>query len=55
MELRRFGQKKNRTWYAQQPFHLRDFSVMILALCLLGISFWLFHVNGGRFYNPFNK
>ncbi|MDV5039988.1 energy-coupling factor transporter transmembrane component T, partial [Enterococcus faecalis] len=53
MELRRFGQKKNRTWYAQQPFHLRDFSVMILALCLLGISFWLFHVNGGRFYNPF--
>ncbi|MGC3232812.1 energy-coupling factor transporter transmembrane protein EcfT, partial [Enterococcus faecalis] len=27
--------------------------VMILALCLLGISFWLVHVNGGRFYNPF--
>ncbi|ALS01984.1 hypothetical protein ATZ33_11505 [Enterococcus silesiacus] len=54
MELRRFGEKKNRTWYAQQPFRRSDFLVMGLAILLTAISFALFKVNGGRFYNPFN-
>lgn len=54
MELRRFGEKKKRTWYAQQPFHLSDFLVMGLAIALTVLSFTLFTVNGGRFYNPFN-
>lgn len=53
MELRRFGEKKKRTWYAQQPFHPSDFLVMGLAVVLTVISFSLFKVNGGRFYNPF--
>ncbi|OJH00074.1 cobalt transporter [Enterococcus termitis] len=53
MELRRFGEKKKRTWYAQQPFHLGDFAVIGLAVVLTIISFALFNVNGGRFYNPF--
>ncbi|GGD04709.1 energy-coupling factor transporter transmembrane component T family protein [Enterococcus wangshanyuanii] len=53
MELRRFGEKKKRTWYAQQPFHLADLVVIGLALILTILSFALFKVNGGRFYNPF--
>lgn len=53
MELRRFGEKKKRTWYAQQPFHKVDFLVMLLGVLLTIFSFSLFKVNGGRFYNPF--
>lgn len=53
MELRRFGEKKKRTWYAQQPFCLSDFLVMGVAVALTVISFALFKVNDGRFYNPF--
>lgn len=53
MELRRFGEKKKRTWYAQQPFHKVDFVVMLLGILLTIFSFSLFKVNGGRFYNPF--
>ncbi|MBO0473587.1 cobalt transporter [Enterococcus sp. DIV0840] len=54
MELRRFGEKNKRTWYAQQPFHRFDFLVIGLAILLTVLSFALFKVNGGRFYNPFN-
>lgn len=53
MELRRFGEKKRRTWYSQQPFKKSDFLVISLAIFLTLISFSLFYVNGGRFYNPF--
>lgn len=53
MELRRFGEKKKRTWYARQPFHFADIVVIGLALTLTALSFALFKVNGGRFYNPF--
>lgn len=53
MELRRFGEKKTRTWYAQQPFQKKDSVVIGSAFCLLAISFGLFYLNGGRFYNPF--
>lgn len=53
MELRRFGEKKRRTWYSQQPFRKSDFVVIGLAIILTLISFSLFYVNGGRFYNPF--
>lgn len=53
MELRRFGEKKKRTWYAQQPFYRLDFVVMALGVLLTVLSFSLFKVNGGRFYNPF--
>ncbi|MGM0218178.1 energy-coupling factor transporter transmembrane component T family protein [Enterococcus sp. AZ126] len=54
MELRRFGEKKKRTWYAQQPFHASDFLVIGFGVLLTVLSFLLFKVNGGRFYNPFN-
>lgn len=53
MELRRFGEKKKRTWYSQQPFHRSDIAVMCLGVFLTVLSFSLFKVNGGRFYNPF--
>lgn len=53
MELRRFGEKKKRTWYAQQPFHSYDWFVIVVAICLTCLSFALFKVNHGRFYNPF--
>lgn len=53
MELRRFGQKKKRTWYVAQPFRPYDYLVIVCALIMLGVSIALFKVNQGRFYNPF--
>lgn len=53
MELRRFGQKKKRTWYVDQPFHSRDYLLMLLSVAVVVVSLLLFRVNGGRFYNPF--
>ncbi len=53
MELRRFGQKKERTWYVEQPFKARDITLIFSAIGLFLISLALFKVNGGRFYNPF--
>jgi energy-coupling factor transport system permease protein len=53
MELRRFGKKKKRTWYAYQGFSKIDFIAMGLALALLLVALLLFKVNGGRFFNPF--
>ena len=53
MELRRFGQKKSRTWYVDQPFKKKDWLVMLAAIVIFGVSLSLFKFNGGRFYNPF--
>lgn len=53
MELRRFGQKKKRTWYVDQPFQMKDYLLIALSILLVLITIALFHVNGGRFYNPF--
>lgn len=53
MELRRFGQKKKRTWYVDQPFLGKDYALMLSSVVLFAISLLLFRVNGGRFYNPF--
>jgi energy-coupling factor transport system permease protein len=53
MELRRFGENKKRTWYAERPYHANDFMVMGFAVALTVLSFALFKVNGSRFYNPF--
>ncbi len=53
MELRRFGQKKKRTWYVSQPFKTIDYVVILVALMILASSIGLFMVNHGRFYNPF--
>lgn len=53
MELRRFGQKKERTWYVEQPFKTRDTLLVLSAIGLFLLSLMLFKVNVGRFYNPF--
>lgn len=53
MELRRFGEKKQRTWYTRRPFRPMDAVVLCIVLGLTGLSFYLFTVNQGRFYNPF--
>lgn len=53
MELRRFGQKKKRTWYVDQPFKSKDYLLMLSSVLLFAVSLLLFRVNGGRFYNPF--
>ncbi|NKZ27056.1 energy-coupling factor transporter transmembrane component T family protein [Vagococcus lutrae] len=53
MELRRFGRHKNRTWYSAQTYRFHDYFIIGVSLVLLIISFSLFKVNQGRFYNPF--
>ncbi|EJN94968.1 hypothetical protein SRA_01252 [Streptococcus ratti FA-1 = DSM 20564] len=35
-----------------QPFRKKDFLAIALACLILLISFWLFSLNKGRFYNP---
>lgn len=53
MELRRFGQKKRRTWYASKPILPSDLFALVVCCLLLVLSLVLFKVNHGRFYNPF--
>ncbi len=53
MELRRFGKNRKRTWYAAKPTQKIDVLAVAFSVLLFVISFGLFFVNGGRFYNPF--
>lgn len=53
MELRRFGRKKQRTWYMDHPFAWPDWLTLAGTAVIILIGGWLFKVNGGRFYNPF--
>lgn len=53
MQLRRFGSKKKRTWYVYEPFQLKDYLVTALAFILVLVVVVLWHVNSGRFFNPF--
>ena len=53
MELRGFGKKDKRTWYAARPFTRWDKRSMAVCLGLMALSFLLTALNGGRFYNPF--
>ena len=52
MERRRFGKNEKRTWYTQQAFRKLDKLVIVVSVLLLALSFLLFVVNQGRFYNP---
>lgn len=53
MDMRGFGQHKKRTWYVGRNFMVAD--IIAIAVCgvLVGVTLWLFTVNDGRFYNPF--
>ena len=53
MELRRFGTGKRQTWYMDQPLRTPDWIVLAGVAVIIVIGLFLFHVNGGRFYNPF--
>ncbi len=53
MELRGFGKNKKRTWYMARPFRVWDYLCIVGCVVLLIITFVLNHINGGRFYNPF--
>lgn len=53
MELRGFGKKKKRTWYAQKKVRNEDYVSVFICLLLIVCSIYLNFLNGGRFYNPF--
>lgn len=53
MDMRGFGKEKKRTWYVARKFQLADYIAILLSAALLGVTIWLFFVNDGRFYNPF--
>lgn len=53
MELRGFGKKNKRTWYAARPFTRWDRLAMGVCIGLMVLSFLLTALNGGRYYNPF--
>ncbi|MFD1485252.1 energy-coupling factor transporter transmembrane component T family protein [Lacticaseibacillus baoqingensis] len=53
MELRRFGRNPRRSWYRDHPFAKADWLTLGGVAVIIGIGLWLFHQNGGRFYNPF--
>ncbi len=54
MELRRFGKLKKRSWYAQRPMKKNDFVALLGVAVVVLVGIYLFRVNGGRFYDPFN-
>lgn len=53
MELRSFGKNKKRTWYMGRDFKAGDFLAMAVSALMVVIAFYLNHINGSRFYNPF--
>lgn len=53
MELRRFGRNSSRTWYRYRPFTSKDIIAIGIVIFIVVIGIYLFYVNGGRFYNPF--
>ena len=53
MEMRGFGQHKKRTWYVGRNFKIADYIAIAICSVLVVVTLWLFTVNDGRFYNPF--
>lgn len=53
MELRGFGKKKARTWYAARPFRVRDYAAMAFCILITIASLVITFYDGDRFYNPF--
>ena len=52
MELRGFGRKKKRTWYAARSFSKWDYVVICVSLSFIGLSVLTIILNNGRFWNP---
>ncbi len=53
MELRGFGKKNKRTWYAAKAMRKRDWVVIISLLVFAALSIVITFYDGSRFYNPF--
>nr|WP_216404501.1 energy-coupling factor transporter transmembrane component T [Arcanobacterium phocae] len=53
MELRGFGSRKGRTWWARRQMKSEDWLIVIGSVALVLLTIWLNQVNGGRFWNPF--
>ena len=53
LELRGFGKKKNRTWYAGKSFETKDYVTLALLALLTAAAFFITFSNGSRFFNPF--
>lgn len=53
MELRGFGKKKHRTWYAAKKLGAADYIsfALTVAFCVFALVFTFY--DGSRFYNPF--
>lgn len=55
LELRGFGKKGRRTWYAARDFRLRDYMVITAVVCFAALAFYITFSDGSRFYDPFVK
>lgn len=53
LELRGFGKKDKRTWYAGRDFKRRDYIIIIMMLGFAAFAFYITFRDGSRFYNPF--
>ena len=53
MELRAFGNNKNRTWYNSKKITKDDYITIVVFVMILMVSIVLLKVNGSRYYNPF--
>ncbi len=53
MELRGFGKKKTRTWYARQPLKRNDWLVILFSVAFSVVALVFTYADGTRFYNPF--
>ena len=54
MDLRGFGKRKERTWYAKQPMKRGDYITIAVSVLIFLISIGLtIFINQSRFYNPF--
>ena len=54
MDLRGFGKKKKRTWYAAKPLKAGDWVAIVLAVIVFAITVMIsVFINKSRFWNPF--
>ncbi|MDO4620286.1 MAG: energy-coupling factor transporter transmembrane component T [Lachnospiraceae bacterium] len=52
MELRGFGKKKKRTWYALKGLHRNDYLVLIGTVLFMAAAMIITYADGNRFWNP---
>ena len=53
LELRGFGKKNKRTWYAARSFQKRDIILISSLVLFAALAFYITFHDGSRFYDPF--